>query len=521
MPLIESLPDADLVPDPEAEHHRRTGWRWLGALVLSTTLGGYLLAATLLALVATTASGPEIDAVALLAAAVPGWLAVHQVPLELLGAPLSVLPFLPTILFGVLTAAATAAAQRRIGLVGLRDSCLLVGVLAGAHGVLGALLAGLLGGFVDASVPGAFLRCGLLVAAAASVGACRSEELVEQLRARITPEVAAGLRGALLSWTGVLAAGALVAVLALCLGAPRVAELVGRAGSAGDAFGMVLLSLLYLPNAALAGWSFAAGPGIDLGALAVRLFGIEPAPVPELPLLAALPPGPAGWWWPVAMVLPVAVGVLLGARCGRELAGRRRMTAVALAALAAGFGVLVVAALTGGALGGGRFDPVTLHPLLLAAATTGWLLVPALPAAWLAPAPPAPVDVPEPRASAEAPAPEEGLAEDADDTGENGDTDSGDTEEDFEEDGTSGDDLHADAEPEDAEPEESGLPGDAGQPEDDVEFDLDEAEWADLVLRAQQAEAQEPPVSWSGEIHADEEPTGPADEDGSSGGAAR
>ncbi|MCX2731403.1 DUF6350 family protein [Saccharopolyspora sp. NFXS83] len=487
MPLIESLPDPDLVPEPDAEHRDRIGARRLGLVVATTTLIGYLLAATLLALAAGTARGADVALPTLLAAAVPGWLAAHQVPLLILGAPLSVLPFLPTVALGLLIAAITAAFLRRYELSGARDAVQVIGVVGFAHAVLGAVLAALLGGVVDASVPGAFLRCGVIAAAASAAGACRYGELLAALRRLAGPTVSAGLRGGLLAWACLLGAGALVAVIALCLSAPRVGDLLGRADSAGDAFGMLLLSLLYLPNAMVAGWSFAAGPGIGVGELAVRFYGTSPGPVPELPLLVALPPGDAAWWWSAVVLLPVAAGAFVGVRCGRGLDGAHRPAAVVLAALVAATGVLVVAAATGGSAGGGGFDPISLHPVLSAVVTFGWVLVPALPAVWLFPVEPAALAAerdeevpPEPEAAdeiADAAAEDSEVAEDSDDVdaveGPDGQGDPGELEE---------VDLEAD------------------------EFDVDEAEWADLVLRAQQADAAEPVVSWSGDLYADEEP---------------
>ncbi|GAB2649791.1 hypothetical protein GCM10027271_04360 [Saccharopolyspora gloriosae] len=491
MPLIESLPDPDLVPEPDEEHRDRIGARRLGLVVVTTTLIGYLLAATLLALATGTARGADVALPALLAAAVPGWLAAHQVPLLILGAPLSVLPFLPTIALGLLIAAITAAFLRRYELSGARDAVRVIGVVGFTHAVLGAALAALLGGVVDASVPGAFLRCGLIAAAASAAGACRYGELLAALRRLAGPTISAGLRGGLLAWACLLGAGALVAVIALFLSAPRVGDLLSRADSAGDVFGMLLLSLLYLPNAMVAGWSFAAGPGIGVGELAVRFYGTSPGPVPEFPLLVALPPGDAAWWWSAVVLLPVAAGVFVGVRCGRDLGGAHRSASVALAALVAASGVLVVAAATGGSAGGGGFDPISLHPVLSALVTFGWVLVPALPAMWLFPADPA---SPAAESDAEAP-PEPDVADEVVDEVADDAADDSETADDSDEDDAEND---ADEDQDAPELEEVDLEAD--------EFDVDEAEWADLVLRAQQADAAEPVVSWSGDLYADEGP---------------
>lgn len=512
MPLIESPSDPDLVPEDDAEHREPIGALRLGAVAAVTVLAGYLLSATLLALATGTASGPEIGAGTLLAAAVPGWLAAHQVPLVVLGAPLSVLPFLPTAALGLLIAAITAAFLRRTGFDTARDAVRVIGAVAAGHAVLGAVLAALLSGAVDASVPGAFLRCGLVAAAGSAAGACRAGELPAAVRRLAGPTISAGLRGALLVQACLLVAGALVAVVALCLSAARAGEVLGRAGSVGDAFGLLLLSLLYLPNAALAGWSFAAGPGISVGGSTARFYETAPGAVPDVPLLAALPTGAAAWWWPVVLVLPVAAGAVVGLRCGRELDQARRPAAVAVAAAVASFGVLVVAALAGGSAGGGPFDPITLHSPALALVTFGWVLVPALPAVWLFPVPGRPVD----EFAAELDGDGAGLDDEeraeldgADGIGLDGADDS--DLDDEEPDGADEDADERDAADEPDDPDEldeelgepadesgSGGPADAGPG-----FDFDEAEWADLVRRAQEAEEPDRARSWSGDIHGD------------------
>jgi hypothetical protein len=84
------------------------------------------------------------------------------------------------------------------------------------------------------------------------------------------------------------------------------------------------------------------------------------------------------------MLLPAAVGVLTGLVCRRldNLAGRFR--AVLVAALVTGVSWLFLAAMAGGALAGGPFDPVTVPAGSLGAATFLAVAVPGALTVWLA-----------------------------------------------------------------------------------------------------------------------------------------
>jgi hypothetical protein len=89
----------------------------------------------------------------------------------------------------------------------------------------------------------------------------------------------------------------------------------------------------------------------------------------------------AAHWWPILMVLPAGVGVLVGRSC-QDSSGRVR--SVAVAALVAAVSWLVLAALAGGALAGGPFSPVTVPSGALAAAVFLLVAVPGVLTALLA-----------------------------------------------------------------------------------------------------------------------------------------
>ena len=84
-----------------------------------------------------------------------------------------------------------------------------------------------------------------------------------------------------------------------------------RAGAIGGA-ALTLAQLAYLPNTALWTLAWAGGDGFSLGAgSSVSPLGTSVAPVPPIPLLAALPTGQLGWGF-VALLIPVCAGVLSG-----------------------------------------------------------------------------------------------------------------------------------------------------------------------------------------------------------------
>jgi hypothetical protein len=145
---------------------------------------------------------------------------------------------------------------------------------------------------------------------------------------------------------------------------------------AGSAFGLTMLSIGYLPNAAIAGLSWLAGPGFSIGALSVSPVTMVAGPVPAVPLLAALPQGPVQPWWGVALAVPLLVGAAVGRRCvaaAPDLAGRLRVLGVAATVLALGSAVL--ATLAGGRLGAAAFDPVEVPSGSLAVAVLGATLL--------------------------------------------------------------------------------------------------------------------------------------------------
>jgi hypothetical protein len=125
---------------------------------------------------------------------------------------------------------------------------------------------------------------------------------------------------------------------------------------------LLALGLLCVPNAALWGASWLAGPGFAVGVgTTVGPFGTSLGAVPALPLFAALPGGPAPTWvGVVGLGVPLAAGALGGVLLARRLscrAGRAALEGLALGPCA-GLAMAAAAWASGGPLGGGRLVDV-------------------------------------------------------------------------------------------------------------------------------------------------------------------
>ncbi|MCI2419398.1 DUF6350 family protein [Saccharopolyspora sp. K220] len=383
MSVLDSIPHAIA----DAPHERRLGIRWwlLAAAIGAVLLIGYLATAGLIALVMAIASGAHFDPLVVLVAALPGWLALHQTPLTITGAPLSVLPLLPTALVVLLIAATAAWVARRSRLRRPDQAWPVITAMGLVHAFVGASIAIALGGPVGAVPVDAFLSCGLTATIAATAGVANRCGLIYLVWERVEAEVWSGMRIGLLALAALIAAGGVVLLVGICASAPEMAASLARSGAAGDAFGSTLLSILYLPNAVLAGWSFATGTGLAVGRLTAQPLHATPGPVPDLPLLAVLPTHDSAAWWVTSLALPLVVGALVGTAC-RRVPGTlsRRLLALGVAAVVAAIGAMLLACVVGGVVGNGPIGPVTLRPIVLAVATLCWLAVPGAAVTWLA-----------------------------------------------------------------------------------------------------------------------------------------
>lgn len=358
--------------------------RVLAMATLGPLITGYAAVAAILALVTAIASRAHFTTTGVLAAAMPGWLAAHQVPIRIEGHELGALPLLPTIGALVLIGRTAAGAAQRLDLITPREGVPVVLAIVGGHAAFGVGLA-----LVCADGPArvdplaAFYYPLLLAALASVIGIARQCGLLELALDRIDPVALRGLRVGVLAVVALLAAGAFVLALGLVTSIPTVRNLFAHnASGPGSGLGTLLLSVAYLPNGVIAGTSFVAGPGFALGEVSVGPLDFSGGPVPGFPLLAALPEAPA-MWWPALFALPIGIGFVAG-RLLRDVAEEpmARLRAVAVATGVMALVIVVLAGSAGGSLGGGPWDPVDLRAASLSVALVAWVGLTAAGVAW-------------------------------------------------------------------------------------------------------------------------------------------
>lgn len=295
--------------------------------------------------------------------------------LDLGGHPLGVLPLLPTLLVGWLVARAAARAVRRTGGRTPADAVPVVTVIAGAHAVAGVLVALLTGGSpVDVNPLTAFCVPGLLAGIAAIAGVARSCGLPAVVRERFDPVAVQGLRAGALGLAALIACGAVVFTAATAFSWSTVDSLFEP--GFGASFGLFLLSVAYLPNAVVAALSFTSGPGFSVGSLTVGMFGYQEGQLPGVPVLAGVPSHHAVWW-PALLLLPALVGALVGWRLRAiDEDPMLRMRAIAVAGALVAFGCVILGTLSGGRLGDGPFDPVSVPVGVASVIAFCWIVVP-------------------------------------------------------------------------------------------------------------------------------------------------
>jgi hypothetical protein len=237
-----------------------------------------------------------------------------------------------------------------------------------------------------------------------------------------------GLRAGAMGVAAMSAAGALVLAFGLVAHWTTATAVFEQTGSElGSEFGMFLLVVAYLPNAIVAALAFAMGPGFTMGTFSVTPLHLTITKLPAVPLFAAVPEHQSRTLLGL-MIAPLVVGLFLGWTC-RRIAPRplARLRGVAVAAAVVGATAFLLAALTGGRLGGGEFSPVTVPAGLVGAVALGWVLIPAgLVAVFAGPKParnvrpvpaagsPVPEPEPEPVVEAEPEAVDEDLVDQED-----------------------------------------------------------------------------------------------------------
>ncbi|MEU8359179.1 DUF6350 family protein [Nonomuraea sp. NPDC048882] len=186
---------------------------------------------------------------------------------------------------------------------------------------------------------------------------------------RLLPERVRALTvGTALATAVLLVAGLALVLVAVVLNFGQVKELsdVLAPGFVGGVL-LALVQLLYLLNAVIWAFSYIAGPGFAIGAeTLVAPTGVQLGTVPSLPLLGALPEsGPVPAWMMAVIALPFAAGAVAGVMVAR-IAPSPSYEAAPLwgfiSGVSTGLVAGVLAALSGGPIGGGRLATVGPSP---------------------------------------------------------------------------------------------------------------------------------------------------------------
>jgi hypothetical protein len=291
------------------------------------------------------------------------WLLAHGASFAVPGGVVGLTPLGLVLLPLLLLHRAGRHGARSAGVSSLPDAARLVVAIALPYSVVAAVLAALSATEDVRPAPVQSLVGGLLVGTAgAALGVLREAHVVPAL----PPRMARTLVGTAAATAAIVGAGALLAGLSLLMHAGRASSLAGATdpGVVGG-LTLLLLGLACVPNGAVWGASWIAGPGFAVGVgTSAGPFGTTLGAVPALPLLAALPSGEAPGLAALALLVPVAGGVAAGVLVGRRLscAPGRAAAEAAVVGPAAGLVMAALAYLSGGPLGGGRLADVGPSP---------------------------------------------------------------------------------------------------------------------------------------------------------------
>ncbi len=280
-----------LLAAPEPEDPPALGLVLLAAVVRAALIAVsglvLVLGVALLLWAVTPNSGSEPTS--LVRGGIGAFAAAHLLPVTIGTTTLTLPPMLLTLLFGGFLAA--GAARGRIVADGLvaEAASVVLGAAAYTAVVLGAVYLGAPAGAVDLRDG---WRAGLFALVAASLGTAVRGTAWRARWIGGTPHwLQVGVRTGVAGLMMLVAGGAVVLVVALVRSVTTAAA-VGEvaAPTAGDALGMAVLGVVYLPTAVLAATGYATGPGFQIGAGTYSPLGSHGIELPAVPLLAAVPP---------------------------------------------------------------------------------------------------------------------------------------------------------------------------------------------------------------------------------------
>lgn len=354
-------------------------WRGALAALWACSVGvATLLVVVLIAWAADSRTGAS--AAQAFRAALQVWLVAHRVPLRLSSGTIAIAPLLLTALLCFLVARAAAVLARGQGVedaTGVARVAVAVGLPYAGLAVFAAAAAN--SRAVHPS-PMAALGCGLLFGTGSAVwGAARGAGMVRVSMSQLPERVRVAVSAGAAAFVVVVASATLLVLVALVVNlsaATRSADVLG--GGTVAAVALIALTIALLPNAAACAIGYLAGPGFALGAgTSVTLTGAQAGTLPQFPLLAAVPRGPAPAIVELAgLLILIAAGVTAAWFVARD--GRPLLPSMGLAlgaGAAAGVFAAGLAFLAGGPAGPGRMTVVGASPWQVGLAVAGEVAV--------------------------------------------------------------------------------------------------------------------------------------------------
>ena len=320
------------------------------------------------------------------------WLVAHKVPLHVGATTVAIAPLGLTLGLAFMVARAAAVLARGHGVVDLHGVAT-VGVAVGLpYAVIVAFTSAAANGGGVRPSPVAALAAGLVVGCGSAIwGAARGTGLMGDLVDAAPWRLGGALRAGAAAVAIVFLGAMVLDLVALAIHAPTAADLADALGGGVMAsFALLLADALLLPNAAMATIGYVTGPGFAVGAgTSVSLGGSHLGAVPSLPLLAALPHGPASFAVRAcALVLLLAAGGVVAWWVARdaEVSATAVLGRVMAAAAFAGAFAAVAVAVAGGPAGPGRMAAVGASPWQVGLAFAGEIAfvatLAALPLSW-------------------------------------------------------------------------------------------------------------------------------------------
>ena len=341
-----------------------------GAIAAVAAAGIGLAVLTLLVLAGWIAAPHGSEGLTgVLRAAAALWLIGHHVGFTLHGTGrIGMLPLGLVLLPGALLWRAGRWAARAAGVTRLAQAGYTALAMAVPYAVLAAILAlASRSARLAPSVPQALVAGFVLALVAGGLGGARALAPWAQLTGLLPARLRSVVVGAAVTLAVLGVAAALLAAVALAWHLPAMrAESAALAPGAVGTGLLLLAQLAYLPNALIWSASFLIGPGFAFGTgTIVAPTGSALGALPQFPMLAALPPGVHAGYSPVGFGLMLAVPYLAGAAGGWILARAAPTPALEAAPMwgfaagaLAGAVLAVLAAFSGGPLGGGRLAAV-------------------------------------------------------------------------------------------------------------------------------------------------------------------